>query len=253
MHKEAGVYSITSPSGKRYIGSTKRFDRRWKVHLYRLKRRIHHCEPLQHAYEKYGEIGLVFEILLVCEFKDLLFYEQLILDNLKPEYNVRITAGSALGMVQSLESNLKRSVALKGRSHSPERRAVIGRGGLGRKQSEETKLKRSISMTGQKRSNESRARMSASMKGISKSFEHRVKLAESLSNPIRCIETNEVFSSGHMAGRNCIERGLTRTIQYTAAAVLINRAVRLKTTAYGFHWEKIEELNESACQEDEEV
>ena len=51
----AGVYRITSPSGRVYIGMTTRsFDIRWREHKKQLKAGRHICPALQRAHDKYG-------------------------------------------------------------------------------------------------------------------------------------------------------------------------------------------------------
>lgn len=59
-----GIYSITAPSGKLYVGmSTTSIEYRWKKHKDRLIRNNHHCIGLLRAYNKYGLENLKFEIL----------------------------------------------------------------------------------------------------------------------------------------------------------------------------------------------
>lgn len=62
--REIGIYSITSPSGKVYVGMTcDSFESRWDGHKKKLRANNHHCRGLQRAYHKYGEGVLVFFIL----------------------------------------------------------------------------------------------------------------------------------------------------------------------------------------------
>lgn len=59
-----GIYKITVPSGKVYVGmTTKSFAERWKKHKINLKGGQHHCSALQNAFNKYGVTSLNFEIL----------------------------------------------------------------------------------------------------------------------------------------------------------------------------------------------
>lgn len=62
-----GVYAITSPSGKQYIGSTADIDLRWRQHRRRLDRGVHHARALQAAWRKYGAESFTFSVLEVVE------------------------------------------------------------------------------------------------------------------------------------------------------------------------------------------
>jgi plasmid maintenance system antidote protein VapI len=89
-----GVYRIVNrDSGKFYIGSSVSLDRRRNDHFSALKRDKHHSVYLQRAYNKEPS-AFVFETLLVCDRSMTLFYEQLLIDSMKPEYNTSETAGA---------------------------------------------------------------------------------------------------------------------------------------------------------------
>lgn len=63
-HVPKGVYSITSPSGKLYIGmSTVSVEQRWRQHRNELRRNAHKCTGLQNAANRYGIDNLTFELL----------------------------------------------------------------------------------------------------------------------------------------------------------------------------------------------
>ena len=103
----AGVYVITAPSGKRYVGSAVNFARRWQVHRARLKAGTHHNRPLQAAYDKHGLEGLSFARLIVCRPEQAVMYEQIALDALRPELNVAPQAGNTLGYRHTEETRAK--------------------------------------------------------------------------------------------------------------------------------------------------
>jgi len=58
------VYSIKNiVTGQSYVGSTNNYKNRKKAHLSLLRRGIHHCNWLQHSWNKYGESSF---ILIPC-------------------------------------------------------------------------------------------------------------------------------------------------------------------------------------------
>ena len=68
-----GIYEIYSnKSGKRYIGSSKDIEKRWKTHISQLKNRNHHNYYLQLEYDRYGEDNLHFSIIKIIENEKML-------------------------------------------------------------------------------------------------------------------------------------------------------------------------------------
>src|ERR1700757_2872980 len=98
MNTDTGIYSFTSPSGKQYIGSAISFSNRWRLHRHHLRKGRHHSRALQRAWNKYGEMAIVFEKIALCPITDLLAIEQAAIDRLKPAYNICLKAGSPLGI-----------------------------------------------------------------------------------------------------------------------------------------------------------
>ena len=155
-----GIYTITSPSGKRYVGSATNIRMRWNMHRSMMVRGVHHTPALQAAFLKYGAGNLTFKKLLICSKEDLLFYEQRAIDTLKPEYNASQVAEITFGVKRP-----EVAAKMRGRKHtkeaiermknlSQEQResrsragslggAAGGRAGKGKKKSEETRRKMS--------------------------------------------------------------------------------------------------------------
>lgn len=140
-----------------YIGSSKNIKKRWVEHRVKLNKGIHHSLPLQNSWNKYNK-ELKFNLLLVCEPKDLITYEQQYIDFYKPSYNIAKFAGSRLGHIPSVETRDKISSALKGKPKGP--RTPI---------SEEARKKISQSLLGNKRATVN--------KGYVKTEEHRRNLS----------------------------------------------------------------------------
>jgi group I intron endonuclease len=169
----SGIYAISHiQSGKLYIGSAVNISKRKSVHVANLRTGKHHSIKLQRAWNKYGEESFEFKTLLVCDKKDLLFYEQRLIDGydvVNAGYNVCPTAGSCIGVKQTAEDRAKKSAAMKGNKSS-----------IGVKQSPEHIAKRVAAHLGRKHSEESRAKMSAAHSGVSLSEAHRAAISKGL-------------------------------------------------------------------------
>lgn len=169
-----GVYTISSSSGRVYVGSSFNIEKRWIRHLWQLNRGDHHNIPLQRAFEKYGEDGLTFAVLEICKVNELLVCEQAAILKLKPAYNVSQEAGSPMsGVKHSNESK-----ALMSLSHI-ERNRLYGSPIAGR------------------------------VKGpLSEDVKLKIRYAQC--DRIQCVETGQIFESSTEAGQWCIEQGLTK-------------------------------------------
>lgn len=84
----SGIYEIVCEvSGRRYIGSAVNFKARWNTHRSQLRRSVHHSRHLQRAWDKHGEDKFSFRKLLVCGKENLVTYEQILIDGMRPEFN----------------------------------------------------------------------------------------------------------------------------------------------------------------------
>jgi group I intron endonuclease len=135
---DSGIYSITAPSGKRYIGSAVNISRRWGVHKSKLRNGTHHNPYLSNAARKYGIDSLVFEVLEYCPISELVAREQLHIDSATSEslYNICKLAGNVSGRKHSAEALTKMRAAM-----TPERRARISVEATGRVLAEETRAR----------------------------------------------------------------------------------------------------------------
>jgi len=141
-----GVYMIENiVSHKCYVGSAaKMFKGRFSAHLSTLRKGVHRNKHLQNSYNKYGESVFKFKILEVCSPEDCIEREQVWLDLINPEYNIRRVAGSSLGVKFSDETKRKLSYAASNRS--PEIRKKMGDIQRGRKASDDTRKRLSAAM-----------------------------------------------------------------------------------------------------------
>ena len=122
---KSGVYLITNLiNGKNYIGSSVIIQRRLKEYLnpkYIYRNLKKGNSKLLNAFLKYGYPNFEFKILETIEFepsqskserrKLLLEREQYYMDEIKPEYNINLKAGSNLGRKFSEEVRKKMSLA----------------------------------------------------------------------------------------------------------------------------------------------
>jgi group I intron endonuclease len=127
---KSGVYQIRNlTNNRRYIGSATDLKDRWRCHRRDANAQTHHSVVLQRAWNKYGADAFVFEVLLYCDPKDCLMYEQIAFDHYKPEYNICKMAGSSLGAKWREESKQKRRGSghpMYGKHHSQSARTSIG-------------------------------------------------------------------------------------------------------------------------------
>jgi group I intron endonuclease len=64
IYKDSGVYALgCDVTSKTYIGCTKNFLRRLRVHVSRLRKNVHSNGKLQNAWNKYGERSFTFSII----------------------------------------------------------------------------------------------------------------------------------------------------------------------------------------------
>lgn len=177
-----GVYKIEFPDGRFYIGSSINIERRVRGHHSDLRRRIHKNYRMQRAFNKHET--MVGKELLVCLENDLIFYEQICMNNLKPTLNLAVIAGrEAAGRIVSAETRAKQSKARKGRvgtrlgsKASPETLEKLRQSHLRYKPSAETREKLRIAGIGRRHTAEAKLKMSIIAKGKRHTEETKEKL-----------------------------------------------------------------------------
>ena len=95
MKKKIGIYKITSPTGRVYIGQSIDIEKRFKIHqgLYGTK-----STKLERSFLKYGVENHKFKIIEECSYKDL---------NLKEEYWINYYNSIREGLNIELGCNAK--------------------------------------------------------------------------------------------------------------------------------------------------
>jgi group I intron endonuclease len=173
---ESGIYTITSPSGKQYIGQASDFSKRWYVHIRQLRAGTHHCKALQNAFRKYGEGALVFSKVILAPVDELDCLEQGQIDAI-PHHLLYNTAKDVLAPMRG-RKHAQDTITKQSLSHAGDKNPMFGRKGenspnFGLLRSDElkqklsfifsqphVKAKRSLAHTGKKRSQEFCERLS---------------------------------------------------------------------------------------------
>ena len=183
MENAAYIYSIENKvNGNCYIGSTINYKSRWRDHKTTLRHGRHHSFILQKAWDKYGENNFEFKLLLICEKKDKIDYENRCMK--LQSYNVLRTAREKLvrvGYKHSEDHKKKLSSMYKGRKISEEQKILISKALIGKKHTEEFKEKCKKRQLGKVFSKESKEKLKAS---AIKARENEVKNNNSLASII---------------------------------------------------------------------
>ena len=120
----SGCYMITNKiNGKIYIGSSVNLYKRFSRHRKDLEKNKHRNKYFQSAYNKHGVDAFEYKIIIYCDKKDCLFFEQRFLDaywdNCKNCYNISKDAEAPMtDRKASNETKTKMSISQKGKIKS---------------------------------------------------------------------------------------------------------------------------------------
>ena len=214
---EGGIYGIINTvNGHIYIGSSRNIMSRWRQHRKHLNMQIHHSLYLQKAWNKYGSSSFALKPLLyINDLNKLIFFEQIFLDKLKPQYNVAKIAGSVLGIKRSAEfknhlSNLKKGQP--GRRLSESSKDKLRKFRTGQKLTDSAKLKLKIFHTNRKLSEETKNKI--------KETRHRKSIAAFNKNNTMVLNFNSILDAS--------KSGFTR--------ILISRSIKTGKPYRGLYW-----------------
>jgi group I intron endonuclease len=184
-----GIYKITSPSGKVYVGQSVDIEQRWRQH--RGKSRRATCK-LYSSFKKYGVDNHIFEVVEECLREELNSKERYYQDKfnvLKEGLNHLLQESDEAPKVYSEETKRKMSEALKGRKLSEETKLKMSE--THRNMSEETKCRISEARKGKKHSEETKRKMSEAGKGRKHTPEVRKAMSERSKGKLRPPHTAE--------------------------------------------------------------
>lgn len=120
MTNSVGIYKITNPKGKVYIGQSMNIERRFRGY-----KKLTNCKgqtKLYHSLIKYGTINHTYEIIELCNVEMLNErerYWQEFFNSIK-DLNCNYVSTECKKQVTSDEVKQKMSLAHKGKKHSPE-------------------------------------------------------------------------------------------------------------------------------------
>jgi len=196
MNKIIGIYKITNPKGKVYIGESKDIYDRWNQYKnLECKRQ----RKIYNSLKKYGFDKHKFEIIMECFFEDLKYFESCF-----QEMYIVVEKGLNLRYTGRYDKKGKVSYETKNKiSNSKKKLHESGYQvwNKGKKLTEEQRKKLSEDHKGKKLSNETKLKISNSHKGKKFSDEHKKKLSKNhgRSKKVINLETNEIFNNGKEA------------------------------------------------------
>lgn len=132
--KKCGIYKITSPSGKIYIGQSTDIDKRFK--RYKQVTQCVHQIALKNSFNKYGVLNHLFEVIEECSSEKLNErerYWQDFYNVLTNGLNCKLTSITDKSGVLSEETKKRIGLGNKGKIMTPEQRLKISLGKSGKK------------------------------------------------------------------------------------------------------------------------
>ena len=180
-----GIYKITSPSGRVYIGQSINIERRFRYYKsIACKEQI----KIYNSLLKYGVNAHIFEVLELCETEELNNRErhyQDLYDSVANGLNLLYVKSEHFNGGHSEESKKKISDSLKGRIFTEEHKYKIGLNNSRRIMSAETKEKHRLGRLGKKSSPETIEKQRQSKLGSKRSEETKKKMSESAKKVIK--------------------------------------------------------------------
>lgn len=242
-----GIYAIRNiTNNKIYIGQSLDVEDRIWHHKSALKHNRHENDHLQKSWNKYGATSFQFQILAICEEKELDDQERFYIryyNSIDGDYGYNNESGGSLHKRMSDESKRKMSESKKG-MYAGSKNPMYG---VHLKWTEERRKRLSEQMSGKnnpmygvhlKPSAEQLKRASERFKGNNNPFyghkhteasKNKMRNNNHRKKPIRCVETGEEYVSSCEAGR----------VTGFDSSHIIACCNGKQKTAYGYHWEFI--------------
>lgn len=193
--KLTGIYKITSPTGKVYIGQSVDIEKTWKYRYNNLNNRLKKQPKIYNSLLKHNVENHIFEIIEEC-FESKLderesYHKQQFINEFGWDKALFCEIyDSNKGGFKSKETKQKISRANKGRTHSEETKQKMSKpksfNPIRKPRSEESIKRQALSKTGKLYSDETKQKMSLSQKGKTRnkgrvlSEEHKLKLGAAI-------------------------------------------------------------------------
>jgi group I intron endonuclease len=193
-----GIYKITSPNNRIYIGQSVNVKSRFS------KYKSLDCKSQTKLYKsflKYGIINHSFEVLEECLLESLndkeRYWQDFFNSGSREHLNCRYTASNDKSGFMTYESKLKMSKSRTGIKRPISLIEKLKQINTGSKRSEESKLKMSLAQVGKKASLETRQKMSLFQKNKKVSLDTKQKMKENnkMSKKIIDLDTNIIYNS----------------------------------------------------------
>jgi group I intron endonuclease len=188
-----GIYKITSPSGKVYIGQAVDIEKRWTAH----RNKNHwYKNKLYDSFRKHGPDKHTWEVQKRCLREDLNKlerYYQEEFDTVENGLNHIYQEAEEAPRVFSKETKRRISEARKGFRFTAESKRKMSETHRGKKLSEEHKRKMSEALKGRKFSEEHKRKISETLKGRKLSEEHKRKMSEMKKGNLLTIEVGRKY------------------------------------------------------------
>lgn len=220
INKIIGIYKITSPSGKVYIGQSWDIKNRWNHYKY--KNEISRQFPLTNSFIKYGYAAHKFEVIheLPSDVEQEVMnrYEQFYMDQYRECEIILLNCkeGGANGKLHP-DAIERRSAKIRGQKRSDETKSKISFANTQRILSQETKDKIGAANKGNICSEETRDKLSQAGKGKKKPAHHGYNVSKALTGVPKSKEHRKALSearikSGCASGANNPKAKLTENI-----------------------------------------
>lgn len=208
QNRLCGIYKITSPSGKIYIGQSVSIKDRWQSHK---ERYLRYTSKLSSSFKKHGVENHLFEIIELCDISLLneredYWITKLNTFNSENGLNCR-TGGDKY--IMSEETKAKLRVFNTGKKHSEETKIKCSIASKKRVITDETRKKLSISAKGRKMSEENKLKMSLSNKaGITGMLgkKHKKETIEKMKSKTVSLEARNKTRNTMFGQKYSIER-----------------------------------------------
>lgn len=193
MDKICGIYKITSPSGKIYIGKSKNIKRR----ISEYKRNNHISQPkIYNSILKYGWSSHNFEIIHLCDESELNNLERFYIkkyNTFNTVHGLNLTEGGDYTKMSNETKDKMKTIRNErkfwlGKKHTEDSRLKMSRSKMGNKNmvghkhSEETKIKLSNSHKGKRITEITRQKIINGLTGRKCSEETRIKIGNANKN-----------------------------------------------------------------------